>query len=586
MVARQKKGDGLMSSSRSHDLTLHLPPVLARAVDDTAREWDSGGKVGRLWARDATLWTGQDEASWMGWLDAPHAAAAGRPGLEAFAARVREQGLTDVLLLGMGGSSLCPEVFALTFGAIPGSPRLHVLDSTDPAQVARLERQLPLDRTLFIVASKSGTTLEPTIFKAYFEQRVAERVGRERTAARFVAITDPGSKLAREAASEGLLKTFDGVPEIGGRFSALSNFGLVPAALMGLDVGRLLDRAASMADACGAGRAAAENPGVHLGLALGLAARSGRNKITFVVSPAVAALGAWLEQLLAESTGKQGVALIPVDGEALGPPGAYADDRVFAYLRLASAPDAAQDAGIEQLERAGQPVVRMALQDAYDLGAEFFRWEIATAVAGAILRINPFDQPDVEASKVASRRLTDEYERRGALPDETPVLEEGGLRLFTDDANARALRAGTNAGSVAEIVRAHFGRVGSGDYVALLAYLDRNEAHVGTFQAMRQHLRERTHAATCVGFGPRFLHSTGQAYKGGPNAGVFLQVTGDASADLPVPGRRYTFGVVEAAQARGDFGVLTERGRRALRVHLGGDIEQGLAALENIIFGM
>jgi len=575
-----------MASSQRHDLTLHLPPVLAQAVDETARAWDSNGMVARLWARDAALWTGEDEASWMGWLDAPRAAAASRRDLETFAAQVRDLGFTDVLLLGMGGSSLCPEVFALTFGALAGSPRLHVLDSTDPTQVARLERQLSLDRTLFIVASKSGTTLEPTIFKAYFEQRVAERVGRERTAARFVAITDPGSKLARDAAKEGVLRTFDGVPEIGGRFSALSNFGLVPAALMGLDVGRLLERAASMADACAAGQAASTNPGVRLGLAMGLAAKAGRNKITLVVSPAIAALGAWLEQLLAESTGKQGVALIPVDGETLGPPEVYGDDRLFAYLRLASAPDATQDAGIDRLERAGQPVIRMALQDAYDLGAEFFRWEIATAVAGAILHINPFNQPDVEASKVASRRLTDEYERRGALPDETPIVAERDLRLFTDEANAGALRAAAEGWSAAAIIRTHLGRIEAGDYIALLAYLDRTDAHLGTFQEMRHHLRAKTRAATCVGFGPRFLHSTGQAYKGGPNSGVFLQITGDAPADVPVPGRRYTFGVVEAAQARGDFEVLTERGRRALRVHLGNDIGQGLATLKNIILSV
>ena len=571
-----------MTDSAPARQTLYLPADLARALDAAIAEWQRDGRMARLWGRDATLWTGADEARWMGWLDAPREAAAAADALGAFAREVRAQGFTDALLLGMGGSSLCPEVFAETFGPAAGAPRLHVLDSTDPAQVARTGRLVDLDRTLFIVASKSGSTLEPNVFKAYFFERVAQRLGRTRAASRFVAITDPGSGLDRLAAEQRFLKTFAGVPAIGGRFSALSNFGLVPAAVMGLDVGRLAERAAAMAAACGADRPVADNPGARLGLALGVAARAGRDKVTIVASPAVADLGAWLEQLIAESTGKQGKALIPVAGERLGPPEVYGDDRVFAYLRLDGASDAGDDARVDGLERAGHPVVRIALGDPYDLAGEFFRWEIATAVAGAVIGINPFDQPDVEASKVASRRLTDAYEETGALPAESPILEDGGVRLFTDEANARALFARAGSRAAGAVIGAHLGRLGAGDYFALLAYVDRNGAYTAALEAIRHEVRDRAHVATCLGFGPRFLHSTGQAYKGGPNTGVFLQVTCDDAADLPVPGKRYTFGVVKAAQARGDFEVLAERKRRALRVHLGPDVAKGLETLKTM----
>ncbi len=430
-----------MTDAASARQTLQLPPDLARALDAALAEWQRDGRMARLWARDAALWTGADEARWMGWLDAPGAVAAEAAALASFGAEVREHGFADALLLGMGGSSLCPEVFAETFEPGAGAPRLRVLDSTDPAQVARVERRLDADRTLFIVASKSGSTLEPNVFHAYFFERLASRLGRARAAARFVAITDPGSSLERLAASEGFLRTFAGVPSIGGRFSALSNFGMVPAAVMGLDVAGLAARAAAMARACAAGRPVADNPGARLGLALGLAARAGRDKVTLIASPAISDLGAWLEQLIAESTGKQGKALIPVAGERTGPPEVYGDDRVFVYLRLAETADAGDDARVDALARAGHPVVRLALADRRDLAAEFFRWEIATAVAGAVLGINPFDQPDVEASKVATRRLTDAYEETGELPAESPIVDEGGVKLFTDEANARDLLA-------------------------------------------------------------------------------------------------------------------------------------------------
>jgi transaldolase/glucose-6-phosphate isomerase len=359
---------------------------------------------------------------------------------------------------------------------------------------------------------------------------------------------------------------------------------MVPAAIMGLDVPGLLDRAEMMVHACASCVPPAENPGVVLGVVLGMLARKGRDKVSLVASPAVAGLGAWLEQLLAESTGKSGKGLIPVDGERLGPPGVYGQDRLFVYLRADRAADAAQDSAVDILEKAGQPVVRIAIADARDLGQEFFRWEIAAAVAGSLLGINAFNQPDVEASKVATLKLTAAYEATGALPVETPILEESGLRLFADPENAASLAgAAGNDRTLRGYLKAHLDRLAAGDYFALLAYVERNRRHHDQLQALRHVIRDSKRVATCLGFGPRFLHSTGQAYKGGPNTGVFLQITCEDARDLPVPGHNYSFGIVKAAQARGDFQVLSERGRRALRVHLGPNVPAGLAALDDAI---
>jgi transaldolase / glucose-6-phosphate isomerase len=445
--------------------------------------------------------------------------------------------------------------------------------------VRAFEARVDLGNTLFVVASKSGSTLEPSIFKAYFFERARSLFAAP--GSRFIAITDPGSHLEAEAARDGFRGVYHGVPSIGGRFSALSNFGMVPAALLGLDVAALLRTASVMAHACGPEIPAAENPGVALGVALGTLARLGRDKVTLVASPGIADLGAWLEQLLAESTGKQGKALIPVDRERLASAATYGADRCFVYLRLATAPDAAQDAAMDVLEAAGQPVVRIAVPALEALAAEFFRWEIATAAAGAVLGIHPFDQPDVEASKIETRALTAAYERSGSLPQETPFAVAGGLWLFADEANASALQAAAGSqATLAGFLGAHLRRLEPGDYFALLAYVHMQPAHETLLQAMRHRVRDRFRIATCLGFGPRFLHSTGQAYKGGPNTGVFLQITAEDAQDLPVPGQRYTFGVVKAAQARGDLQVLCARRRRVLRVHLGADVAAGLQALD------
>ncbi len=553
--------------------------TLAEAIARTLGQWTAEGRVARLWNKDASLWTSSGEERWLGWLDIVEVQRAELGARVALAHAIREEGITDVLLLGMGGSSLGPEVLSRVIGAGDGAPRLHVLDSTDPAQVLRFDAAVDLARTLVLVASKSGSTLEPNVFLAYFFDRLTQVVGPAQAGRHVVAITDPGSQMQKVAERDGFRAVAYGEPTVGGRFSVLSAFGTVPAALIGIDVARLLDEASQMADECRRPDAAT-NPGVALGVVIGEAARAGRDKLTIIASPGLAPLGAWLEQLVAESTGKNGVAVIPVDREPVGQAEGYGADRLFVYLRLASDVDTDQDALVEQLGKVGQPVVQIDVRDTYALGQEFIRWEIATAVAGAVLGINPFDQPDVEASKIKTRALTDAYEQDGALPPELPVVLDTTLAIFADEANVRALGA---VATPAEAIRAHLGRVGPGDYVALLAYIDMTDTHVEALQDMRGVIGGGGQTATCLGFGPRFLHSTGQAYKGGPATGVFLQITCDDAQDVPVPGRAFTFGVVKAAQARGDLGVLEERGRRALRVHLGADVAAGLQALRAAI---
>jgi len=583
--------------------TASLPADLDAALKKPLDDWRASEKVKRLWQRDASLWTNEDESKWLGWLGIADEQRASAAKLKEIADEVKSAGFSDILLLGMGGSSLCPEVLALTFAQTPGFPRLHILDSTDPAQIRSVEKKVNLAKTLFIVSSKSGSTLEPNIYKQYFFERVQQTVGADKAGSHFIAITDPGSKMQQIAERDRFRHIFYGLPSIGGRYSALSNFGMVPAAAMGLDTGKFLQRTKEMVEACTATAPVEQNPGVMLGLIVGTAAKLGRDKLTLITSPGIADLGAWLEQLIAESTGKLGKGIIPVDREALGAPEVYGNDRIFAYVRLESAPDAAQDTKVATIEKAGHPVVRIAVADIYNLGQEFFRWEMATAVAGSILGINAFNQPDVEASKIVTKQLTSEYENTGSLPPEKPVVEEAGYKLFTDEKNAADLIARVEAGlrpagtgrspvttqsaaadgALKNYLRAHLGRLGAGDYFALLGYVEMNPEHESLLQNLRMTVRDRKRVATCLGFGPRFLHSTGQTYKGGPNSGVFLQITCDDAQDLPVPGQKYTFGVVKAAQARGDFQVLADRSRRALRVHLGSAVNAGLAKLAELV---
>jgi transaldolase/glucose-6-phosphate isomerase len=557
---------------------------LTQAVQATLKDWQAGNKMARLWQGDTALWTGDEENKWIGWLTIVDDQLAQLPQLTAAAADAVSAGFTHALLLGMGGSSLCPEVLKMTYGKQPGHPELHVLDSTDPAQIKSTEDKVDLPKTLCIVASKSGSTLEPNIFKQYFFDRVQQLVGKEKAGEHFIAITDPGSRMQQVAERDRFRKIFFGLPSIGGRYSALSNFGMVPAAVMGLDLRKFLSRTHEMVHACKPEVPADQNPGAVLGAILGTLGNLGRNKVTIITSAGIHDLGAWLEQLLAESTGKQSKGLIPVDREALGAPDVYGDDRIFVHLRLAEEPDTSQKQKLNALRSAGHPVVEIELADTYDLGQEFYRWEIATAVAGSILKINPFDQPDVEASKIVTRQLTEAYEKTGKLPEESPIFAESDIKLFTDERNAATLKNLVgNDRSLTGFLRAHLNQLGAGDYMALLAYIEMNDAHENQLQTMRHAVRDRKRVATCLGFGPRFLHSTGQAYKGGPNIGVFLQITCDDAIDLPVPGQKYTFGIVKAAQARGDFQVLAERKRRALRVHLPKDVDSGLKKLDRAL---
>ena len=553
---------------------LSLGQDLAEEVGNISETWRKDGTLRQFWAGDASVWTGADEAKWLGWLDVLEGESAKLDTYRAFADEVKREGFADVVLLGMGGSSLGPEVLSETFGPRAGFPRLRILDSTDPAQVKATQDTVDLARTLFIVSSKSGSTLEPNVFRDYFLDQVKQTVGAAKAGSHFVAVTDPGSALEKVAQQDGFRHVFHGEPEIGGRYSILSAFGLVPAAAMGLDVGEVIATAQTMVRSCGRDVPAKVNPGFQLGAVMGAAAKAGRDKVTIVAPDSLKDFGAWAEQLIAESTGKEGHGLIPVDSEPLGSSDVYGQDRLFVQLRLAGEEDAAQDAAVQALEAAGHPVVRIDLASRDGLVQEFFRWEFATAVAGAVIGINPFDQPDVEASKIKTRELTDAVEESGSLPAETAFWSGEGVELYTDARNAEALRK-SGATDLAGWIKAHFARAGAGDYVALLAYLERNEAHIERLTRMRVAIRDARKLATCVGFGPRFLHSTGQAYKGGPNSGVFLQITGDPPTDLAIPGRSFSFGTVEAAQARGDFEVLAKRGRRALRVHLTGSAMGG-----------
>jgi transaldolase / glucose-6-phosphate isomerase len=562
---------------------LALGDGITKKVATSTEEWRASAKIRRLWHKDKSVWTGSDEDKWLGWLSSPADEKAKLADYSDFANWVKAEGFTDAVVLGMGGSSLGPDVLAQTFAKVTGFPKLHVLDSTDPAQVRAMGAAVTIAKTLFIVSSKSGGTTEPNVMKNYFFDEVTKAVGADKAGSHFVAVTDPGSSLEKVAKTQKFARIFHGDPTIGGRYSVLSPFGLVPAAAAGLDVAKLLDLTLSMVRSCGPDVPPAENPGVQLGLAMGNAGLDGRDKVTILSSKKIADFGAWAEQLIAESTGKDGKGLIPIDGETLGEPSVYGSDRFFIDLRTSGEDDKAHDDRLAALEKAGHPVARIVMASIDHLGQEFFRFEMATAVAGSILGINPFNQPDVEAAKIKTRELTESFEKNGSLPPETPVVSSKDVDLYTDGSNAELLKKAGANGDLASWLKAHFRRITPGDYVALLAYVERDGAHIDTLQHMRMAVRDKKKVATCAEFGPRFLHSTGQAYKGGPDTGVFLQITADDARDLAIPDYRASFGVIKAAQARGDFGVLTDRNRRALRVHLKGDLKTGLAMLDKAI---
>lgn len=560
-----------------NSISYSLPSQIEDAVRDEMSAWNADNRIRRIWAKDASVWTGDDEAKWLGWLTIAEEEAADTAKYHALAKDIDDARFTDVLLMGMGGSSLCPEVLAVTFG----KKHFHILDSTVPSQIKAVADKLDLAKTLFIVASKSGSTLEPNCFKQYFFDRVSQIS--DEPGKQFVAITDPGSKMEQIAKDDGFRHIFYGKPEVGGRFSALSAFGLTSAASMGLDVDIILDRANAMAELCKR-HDPEENPGALLGLVLGVCHQVGRDKLTIFTSPEVYDLGAWFEQLIAESTGKNGVAIIPVDREPILDSDDYYNDRVFVHIGVKGSPTDEQAYNkLEEIERAGHPMIRVELESLYHISQEFFRWEFATAVAGAVMGINPFNQPDVESAKIEARKITDEYEKTGALPAEEPFFEADGISLFSNEANAAELNELATEKTIAGYLKAHLSRIAANDYFALLGYIEMDDANEASLQSIREKILNKELAATCLGFGPRFLHSTGQAYKGGANNGVFLQVTSDDAIDLTVPGQKYTFGVVKAAQARGDFQVLLDRGRRALRVHISGDLANQLKEIAALL---
>jgi transaldolase/glucose-6-phosphate isomerase len=547
-------------------------------VDNEIAAWTKAGNIRRLWAKDKSLWTGKDEDRWLGWLDISKRELSDVATLDRFGRDVESAGTKDVVLLGMGGSSLGAEVLADALGQRRGETTLHVLDSTDPEQILTVERAISPASTLFIVSSKSGSTLEPNILRDHFLHVTRETLANQQAGSRFVAVTDPGSSLEQEAQRDGFRNIFLGDPAIGGRFSVLSKFGLVPAAAIGIDLGQLLKSAECMRESCADMVPPTSNPGVRLGVALGVLARDfHRDKVTVVASPELASFGAWLEQLIAESTGKQGKGLIPVNGETLGTPESYGKDRVFVYH--SSGGDEKSKAALSALEQRGHPVIRLVTGDKYQIAQMFFVWEMAIAVAGAVIGINPFDQPDVEAAKQKTRALTERIERGDSPPRQRPDFVHDGVSVFAD----AGIRKGcAEARSLSDCLRLHFNRLSANDYFALLAYMQRNGEHENALERLRLRLRDQKRVATCLGFGPRYLHSTGQAYKGGPNSGVFLTLTCDHAEDVPLENRKLSFGDVELAQAQGDSEVLNERGRRAMRVHLH-DTSRGLGALTEAV---
>lgn len=556
-------------------ISFQLPAALTHAVDVRMSGALADRLAQRIWQRDASVWTSADEARWLGWLQAPHVAVSELATYTAFADEVRALGLGHVLLIGMGGSSLAPEVLSRMLAAPAGAPQLLVLDSTHPDQIRATDDAVDASRTLVIVSSKSGSTLETKLLGDYWHARLVERLGAERGGQRMVAITDPGSQLESFAREHRFGRVFAGEPSIGGRFSALSPFGLVPSAAAGHDVHGLLAAAIAMADACHAEDRS--NPGLMLGAVLGEAVHAGHDKLTLVSSARTRSLGAWLEQLLAESTGKKGTAIVPIDMEPLQAVKRYANDRLFVQIALEGEHDAACEGELAALVSSGHPVVRIRLRSPTAVSQEFFRWEFATAVAGAILGVNPFDQPDVEASKVATRQAMAARKASGqADPLKSAQVSAAG------DFELRGLGGVSADGTEAALIR-FFNETRSGDYIAVLAYIAMNQANSAALARFGDALRARFGLPVSIQFGPRFLHSTGQAHKGGPNSGLFLVLTDTPRTDLAAPGIETTFGVVIGAQALGDASVLVERGRRVLSVHLGGDAPSGIEALRTCI---
>jgi transaldolase/glucose-6-phosphate isomerase len=528
-----------------------------------------------IWHRDPNTWKPGDPAhaevinNRLGWLDVVGAMQERVPALQALAVEVHEAGWRDCVLLGMGGSSLCPEVLRSSFGSAEGQPKLHVLDTTDPLAIARVTGAIDTARTGYIVSSKSGTTVETLSHLAHFWM-LTQALGDD-TGSHFIAVTDPGTPLADLARERGFRHLFKNPPDIGGRYSALSMFGLVPAAIIGIDCELLLQRAADMRRTCMAGVPGDINCGLSLGTVMGALHDQGRDKVTILAPRAIEGYSLWAEQLIAESTGKEGKGIIPIGDEPIGGPAAYSDDRLFVALHLGE--DAEFDESIAALKGAGHPVITFDLADKYDLAAEFFRWEFATAVAGAHLGIDPFDEPNVKESKDNTQAVLQQYEQSGSLPDEAAAVTDGALRVYGD----------VSGNSASGALAAHLDTANPGDYVALMAYVTPDESNQAALQHLRVAIRDSRKLATTLGFGPRFLHSTGQLHKGGPNTGVYIQITADDGTDVTIPGAPYTFSILKRAQAAGDLQSLRNHGRRVVRVHIAGNLDAGLASLTDAV---
>ncbi|MBC5810247.1 MAG: bifunctional transaldolase/phosoglucose isomerase [Candidatus Eremiobacteraeota bacterium] len=560
-------------------------------LDGEVKKLADADFLAKLWKHDPSPWSSDSGHAEiithaLGWLDFPERVLEGITELTSFAAECAKT-FTHAVVLGMGGSSLAPDVLRHTFGKVDGYPQLHVLDSSDPGQVKALEDSLDLSHTLFIVASKSGTTTEPEAFFRYFYARVLKTVGETGAGAHFIAITDPGTQLESEAKENGFRRVFTNDPNIGGRYSALSFFGMVPAALAGYDVKSLLDRGLGALHSNARTTAATDAPGVRFGAAIALLARFGRDKLTIVTHPEVGAFGTWAEQLIAESTGKNGTGIVPVEGETLGAPHVYGTDRVFVYVgcglpakkHITELMDGyAIDTRLDLLEKAGHPIIRLHLTDRLDIGEQFALWEIATATAGAILSIDAFDQPNVQESKDNTKRLLADYAKSGNFDEPAPAITGEVANVIPISGSKAAITGGNLDDALATI----FSEVKPGDYVAFTAYLPMNDANQLALHELRIKVRDARKVATTVGFGPRFLHSTGQLHKGGPNTGVFLQITADPPFDLDIPGM-VTFRTLERAQALGDFDSLDKRHRRGARLHLTAPVETALAKLADLV---
>ncbi len=533
--------------------------------------------IQRLWQKDPSLWKKEPEAqdiirNALGWLDVVAHMGAVYPDLLLFAREIREAGFQHVVHIGMGGSSLAPLLFQKAFSPGEGGLPLTVLDTTDPATIRQVEASIPLERTLFIIATKSGTTAETIALRDYFYARLKEIKGRA-AGENFVAITDPGSPLIDQARRQRFRRVFKNFRDIGGRYSALSYFGLVPAVLMGIDIGALLERASRMVYANGKQVAETDAPGIILGAALGELALQGRDKVTFITSPTLTFLGLWLEQLIAESTGKEGKGILPVALEPVGAPEVYGSDRTFVYIYLKEEADPQVREQLNALQGKGHPIITIELEDVLDVGQEFFRWEVATATAGAILGINAFDQPNVQESKDNTNRLIQQVAESGALPEPEPTLEYQGLKFFADQ----------TASSAEELLGRFLNQAQPGHYFAIQAYMTETDEITRLLQDLRLQIRDHKRLATTLGYGPRFLHSTGQYHKGGPNTGLFLQITVEDVEDVPIPDRPYTFGTFKRAQALGDLEALRQHGRKVIRVHLGSNWLEGLRQLHGLI---